>query len=309
MSTKTLTTSRDPKGRDFMAKVEAAYDKASLDGERAQQLNESAEFVSGLRRLIERCSATNRFAGEEAPSTYGYLSGYERPVAISDQIDIMRSHWPQLKPDLAARYYREAYPKLVVPNWVEGPFCLIRPGFFSNVYGEEVEEVLKALAKDRRGKFINYREGRLGQKYLRQSEQTLASLQAITEAQRGSDILIVPAQFGIRFRGKSVRRSRALFVTNEYGQGVKDGGTMLLTHPIRLQHRLLTLPINLQHRDDLWLDFPGDEYSDGGDGRFEHAPCFRFREGRLGFAAYWVTSADEHYGSVSGFVPQASIAA
>jgi hypothetical protein len=201
-----------------------------------------------------------------------------------------------LNPDLALRYLREMYPTLQVPGWVEGPFAIIRPGFFSDKYGEELAEVLKAIAKDRKGKFVNCREGQLGPEYLHQkSERTLISLRSLVEQQPGSDILISPAQFGIRHRGRSVRRVRVVFVVGEYGSGAKDVGTMILTNPIRLQHC-----------DDLWIDCAGDEFAPGADGRFARAPYFHFCDGRVKFYAHRVSSVHDDYGSVSAFLPAVS---
>ncbi len=238
-------------------------------------------------------SVSNQFTDEEVKSNYGYLSGYTKPVSVENQIDILRSHWPVLNPDGAIRYMREVYPSLQFPKWVEGPFALIRPGFFSEAYGEEFEEVLKALAKSCNGKFENYRAGRLGPKYLRQSMRTVTMTNRIIEQQPGSDIVVVSEQFGIRHRGKSVRRAREVFAGSEFGEGAKNIGTMILTNPIRLQHY-----------DDLWLDCPGDEYSPDADASFAYAPFFDFHVGRVKFDTHSVVYTSDPYGSVSSFLPQ-----
>lgn len=230
---------------------------------------------------------------EEVSSSFGYLSGYQKPIKITDQIDILRSHWPSLNPDPALRYYREVYPTFQFPNWVEGPFAIIRSGFFSNKYYEELGEVFGALIKSRDGKLYNYRAEQLGPEYLRQSQRTLEKLDVLMEQQPQSDILISSGQFGFHHRGCSIRRAREKFMENEYGIGAKDGGTMLLINPIRLQHY-----------DDLWIDFAGDEFAPLADGDFDRAPCFNFDDDELGFHADWLCYADDHYGSVSAFLPQ-----
>lgn len=292
---KTLITSRDPKGLHFIGLCEATYNKARLDERRAQRLNENGgEFQVGLKELIKRLSATSQFADEEEKSNYGYLSGYRKPVEISDQIDILRSHWPELDPDLALRYMHEVYPTLQLPGWVEGPFAIIRPGFFSDRYGEELVEVLKALVRARKGQFCNYHENHFGPEYLRQSERTLSKLRALVEQQSGSDILISPAQFGIRHRGRSVRRGREVFVVGEYGSGAKDVGTMLLTNPIRLQQS-----------EDLWIDCAGDEFVLDAD-EFNSAPYFCFNHGKVEFDADLVSNVSDCSGSISEFLPSAS---
>jgi hypothetical protein len=54
MST-TLITSRDPKCLQFMSIVEAAYNKAKLDGDAAQLLNERGdELKAGVSELITK---------------------------------------------------------------------------------------------------------------------------------------------------------------------------------------------------------------------------------------------------------------
>lgn len=55
--TKTLITSRDPKGQQATTVFEAAYNKAKLDGEGAQRLNESKTFAGALLDLITTHSA------------------------------------------------------------------------------------------------------------------------------------------------------------------------------------------------------------------------------------------------------------
>lgn len=58
MST-TSITSRDPKGLQAVRMFEAAYDKAKLDDQRAQWLNEHPEFASRLRLVIDELSEPN----------------------------------------------------------------------------------------------------------------------------------------------------------------------------------------------------------------------------------------------------------
>lgn len=287
-------TSRDPKGLEATRKFCSVYDKSGLDDKRAQTLNENDEFATGLSNLIARCSQSKFYEDEEVLSNYGYCSGYRNPVAVTDQIDILRKHWPTLNPDKAIAYARDVYPKLPFPAWIEGPFVLIRPGFFSDKYGEELEEVLKAIKKDRNGNFANYRKNQLGPDRLRQTTPTLGRMAEIVKQQPESDLLVVPAQFGVRHRGRSVRRARSVFTTLEFGIGAKDGGTMILTNPSRLQDH-----------NDLCLDMSGDAYNDpGSEICFDRDPCFGFDGGCVEFGAHWCGVAHRRCGSVSGCVPQ-----
>lgn len=299
MTTQSITSGQRKQYFRFVEDAaERALEEVSPDKDGIQRIIEHGDEFSSIIRnaatgALKDLSVSDKSKDEEVKSNYGYLSGYRKPVEVSDQIDILRSHWPTLNPDDAIRYMNEVYSSLQLPNWIEGPFALIRPGFFSDDYGEELEEVLKALAKDRKGKFRNYREGQLGSDHLQQNTRTLSMINRIVELQSGSDIIIVPEQFGIRYRGRSVRRVRKVLVASEFGEGAKNVGTMILTNPIRLQHY-----------DDLWIDCPGDEYAPDADGGFSHAPCFDFLDGWVEFVTVWVGIPDGDYGSVSGFLPQ-----
>src|ERR1700722_15446573 len=56
----TSVTSRDPKGLSFMQKCEAIYNKAGLDEDRAQQLNEDRDFAKELAALIDKRSQPDK---------------------------------------------------------------------------------------------------------------------------------------------------------------------------------------------------------------------------------------------------------
>ena len=288
-------TTRDRKGLKFLSIVGDAYNKARLSEEEAQRVNDTPGLAVLVAGFIAENRQSIRYAEEEVRSGYGYRSGYRKPVQISDQIDILRSHWPQLNPDGAIRYMKEVYLTLQLPDWVEGPFALIRPGFFSEKYGEELEEVFKALAKDLNGKFVNYHEGQLGSDHLRQSAKTISAMVLAMEQQPDSDILILGEQFGIRHRGRSVRRACEVIqgTPGEFGEGTKNVGTMLLTNPSRLQHL-----------DDLWIDCAGDEYAPDAVGGFGSAPYFVSSSGRVGFSTGGVSHVDGFYGAASGWSPQ-----
>ena len=108
-------------------------------------------------------------------------------------------------------------------------------------------------------------------------------------------LLIIAAQFGLRHRGRSVRRARVVMedTTSEVGLGAFAVGIMILTHPIRLQDY-----------NDLWIDCAGDEFSRDGDGDFSKTPYFEFDDVRVEFGTYDVSVVHDHYGSASWFLPQ-----
>jgi hypothetical protein len=286
--TKTLApsvTTRDPKGLKFVSIAESAYNKAGLLDEEAQRVNDApglADLVSGF---IAKHRSSNQFASEEVKSNYGYPKGYQQKD-VHGQANLLRELIP------GVGFHDEKLTELSLPNGAEGYFAIPRWQTIAPTYREAVEKVFALLAKQRKGKFQNYREGQLGEQYLRESEKTAAAFQKLSDEQKGYDILVVPAQFGVRHRGRSVRRAREVMNSLEFGLGAFAVGIMLLTHPER----------EVQW-EQLHIDCAGDEYSPDGDGQFVSAPLFYFDD-RLEFDRSWVVDPGGDCGSASGFVSQ-----
>lgn len=291
MST-TLITSRDPKGLQAVSIFEAAYNKAKLDDDSAQLLNERGdELKAGISELIARLSVTNQFADEEVESSYGYLSGYTKPKTIAQQVNILSGLFSGVSIGFADADIANGE----LPEGAEGWFAIPRWQSIAPTYGEAVQKVLDLLDKAYGGRFKNWRKGQLGPAKLRQSCKSAAMWEKIGQEQKGG-VLVVPAQFGIRHRGRSVRRAREVMRKAEFGLGAFAVGIMLLTHEDRLRHY-----------DDLSIDCAGDEFHDPrlSDAPFGLTPLFHFDGGGLEFDTYWSDSAEDNYGSASGWlVPQ-----
>lgn len=291
-------TTRDPKGLKFMSIVEDAYNKAKLSDSEAQRVNDTAGLADLVANFIAENRHTDEFRNEEVASKYGYLSGYEKPVGLTEQCNLLRTIFPGVgypNQDLLSRIEKDevqlpegAEGWFAIPNWMKNP------GIFGENYCQAVQTVLDAIKNDRKGKFYNCREGQIIEKHLRQSARSERFWKELAEAQGNPDILLVPAQFGFLHRGRSVRRARVVIegTSGEFALGAFAVGIMILTNPIRLQNY-----------DDLWIDCAGDEFSEG-DGAFDGAPCFGFGGGKVGFGANYVGIANVHYGSASGFLPQ-----
>ena len=267
-----------------LGKTEAEQDGWQRVLEHGDELRDAiAEVVVAKTKEL---SISNQFADEEAESNLGYLSGY-KPKSIAEQLIVLR----QLFPDISS--VGEKLTGQSLPSNAEGYFVIPRREKIASTYGEAVQKVLDIIKQTRSGKFYNYRENCLGPQYLHQSAKTAKALQTLGDQQKDYDILVVPAQFGLRHRGRSVRRAREVMSVSEFGLNAFSIGIILLTHPERLQHY-----------DDLWIDCAGDEYSDDGGGRFEGAPYFGFSDGGVKFGACSVGDADGLCGSASAFLPQ-----
>jgi hypothetical protein len=271
--------------------IEQLVEKLGLSSPETQRVIEHGdELAEDVRTTviasIKRLSVSDNFKNEEVASKYGYLSGY-KPKGITTQTNRLRELFPGI--GFADEKLAESP---LAPN-AEGWFAIPRWDKIAPTYGEAVQKVFDLLKKTRNGRFTNYREGQLGSNQLQLSTKTASAFEKLGETQKDYDILVVSAQFGIRHRGRSVRRARETFIGNEFGLGAFAIGIMLLTHPERLLNY-----------DDLWIDCAGDEFAPGADGSFSECPFFSFSFGRLKFGTFGVSSARVCFGSASAFLPQ-----
>ncbi len=140
-------------------------------------------------------SASPFFANEEVKSNYGYPQGYAVKL-ICEQLVVLAKHFPGLDAGSALACSKES---LIRPQGAEGWFAIPKFEKVGKSYNKAVEKALDLIAKTRT--FHNYRKGNLGEKYLRLSERTTFALQMLGEKQKG-DFLLIPAQFGLAWRGR-----------------------------------------------------------------------------------------------------------
>ncbi|MBU1557764.1 hypothetical protein KKC45_02275 [Patescibacteria group bacterium] len=281
--------------------VEKILDKLGLDKAGAQRVIEHGdEFARVIREAsmtsLKDLSVTDKYKDEEVNSSYTYTKEYKGPKPINDQIEAIaeifgldQSH---------ALEFAKNLPELPVgaEGWFAIPSNIGLQKLFPQItdpaerYCSGVQLVHTKIASSR--SFYNHREGQITPAQLRVHTRTAQALDLIAENQPG-DILIVAGQLGMRHRGRSVRRAREVFVSNEFGLGSLAVGSIVLTHPERLVRW-----------EELEMDCSGDEFSSGADGSFSRAPVFFFNVGGVGFGAYGVVLAYDDDGSASGFVPQ-----
>jgi len=249
---------------------------------------DSIEKLLSFKNGVDKAETVSigKYADEEVASTYSYVSGYSKSKIVTDQVKQLRELFPDIEipdPD------ESLAPQVGSPS--EGTFVILPWELVAPTYGEAVGKAFALLEKAYGGKFINYYKGQLKPNYLRESDRKKECLNKLREQQRGNVVLLIPAQFGILHRGRSVRRARIMMAKNEFGFGAWEIVLMLLTHLDRLKNY-----------NDLWIDGAGDEFSPGGDGVFSDSVCFNFRDDRLRFVDRYLDLAFDGYGSVSGFL-------
>lgn len=287
-----ITTVTDGQKKQVKRFAEDAVDRAITEGllnkDGIQKLIKNGdEFQTHIITGIKELSVPDQYVSEEVLSNCTYPKEYKGPKPIEDQIKVIAKMF-DLEP-ISALKYAKNLPAL--PEGAEGWFAIPEWQTLALTYGKAVEKVLAMIASKR--KFYNYHDDQLGAEYLRQHAKTAKMFQKLEGEQKDNNILVAAAQFGLRHKGRSVRRAHEVFQANEFGLDTFAVGIMLLTHPER----------EVQWKQ-LHIDCAGDEFAPEADGDFSRAPIFYFNEDKVQFFAFRFDDAGKRYGSASAFIPQ-----
>mgnify|MGYP000100213209 CR=1 FL=1 len=247
-------------------------------------LKKKEEFEDYIINGIIKFSNHDEFENEEVESNFSYPEEY-RIKEVDEQVEILKRLLPQLSD---ATYDRDII-KQPLPEGSEGWFAIPRSKLLSSTYSNAVDLVLSIISLERG--LINYCLGKFKIDFLRRNERTMKMLKKISDKQKQHRILIIPCQFGINHRGRSVRRVREILKPNEFGLGVFEVACLLLTHPEREIKQ-----------EQLHLYCPGDDFAIMED-IFCHALSFNFLNnyGFLNLNYCWYCYFYEDYGSATGF--------
>jgi len=246
-----------------------------------------AELTSAAQKIIERLTKSDRYQEEDTISRREYPPSY-RVRPIEAQTTALREAFPELGGCI------ERLARNPLPEEAEGWFAIPRWQALAPTYNEAVDRMAAVLDAKRR--FSNRIVGNLGPKFLRQNGRTKLAEELVANQQPGSDILLLPAQFGLRHRGCSARRARVVMAGNEYGLGAFALGCMLITHPERLSII-----------DTLMIDCSGDEYSLHADTIYDRVPLFDFDLGGLELSIFYEDRAVELWGTPTAFTLKISL--
>jgi len=269
------------------AKTKKALVEPGLDNSGPQRVIKYGDkFANAVREAKDPpITITDNYKDEEVKSTYVYPEGH-KVKGITEQTYILRQFFP------GVGFANEKLAEAELPKLAEGRFAIPKWQTIAPTYNDAFLKVLEALEKSRKDGLYNYQDGILGSEYLRQLPRSVGFLERLSVEQPDHDILVVPAQFGLRHRGRSPRRARVVFQPNEFFLGAFAVGIMILTHPERFTKD-----------EDLCVDCSGDEYSPGANDDFSCVPCFGWG-GELVFGVDWTHRADDDIGTVSAFVSQ-----
>lgn len=232
-----------------------------------------------------------QYANEVVPSNYTYPEGYKiKP--IDKQKKLLGEIFPEgsFAGDAIHKALKKKTKGVLGVEGCEGLFAIPRWQLLGGTYNDALDVVLSKLKETR--PLYNWQEGQTDSEYLRESEQKKEMMNKLYK-QQNADILIVPAQLGMKHRGESVRRARETFLPTEFGLGAYEVGIILLTHPLRMQKW-----------QELDIDCAGDEYTPDAVGDFSRSLGFYFFGGGAGFGNGDVDNACGGFGSASGFLTQ-----
>ncbi len=228
-------------------------------------------------------------ATEAETPQHGYRSGYAKSKSISEQVKILR----RIFPDIGFADERLAEKQL--PNHAEGWFAIPRWQLIAPSYGEAVRKVFDKLKEERKGRFHDFFlapdtscEGNL-----LETDKKRDIFQKLGEEQDTQGILVVAAQFGLRYRGIPSLGVRTGTDLHEFCLGAFEVGVMLLTHPDRLMCF-----------DDLHIHCAGDNYDLDLDGDPEDVLSLGFDVEGLEVEHCWIGLKDGSAGAATGFLPQ-----
>ena len=210
------------------------------------------------------------------PTKLGYPSGH-KPRSVKDQLYILKLLFPEILGYGDDTYNAECLADRPPPDGAEAWFAVPNWRFIAPTYQQALVEMLKILARGRHFEpmdIVWYQDLKphMLRTYDRCAElfKLLRDRQAVPE-----NVLIVPAQLGLRYRGLSIMEARKIFRDDEFGLDPFTIASILLTHPERLDEE--------DRHGHLWIKCGGSELSVD-----EDPPDFAFGVG-FGFE-----NADEH---------------
>lgn len=226
-----------------------------------------------------RFSAENKAVGNHVQA---YPPLYQ-PKDVRQQNYILQQSFPFIG---CANVY---ITKRKLPANAEGWFAIPKWENIAPTYGEAVEKMIAAIKLKR--KIENCCGHMLESEYLRQNPRTTEMFKQISQEQKDYNVLVVPAQFGLYHKGRSIQEARQAFAPNEFGLGAFAVASMLLTHPERETRW-----------EQIHIDCAGDEFTTNLGSDYLLAPSFFHSQNSLKLYSTWIVRSDTNYGSASAFL-------
>lgn len=189
------------------------------------------------------------------PTRNSYPSLYMGSKPVLEQIEMLLRLFPQIDPTETFRFAEEQLPSIALPEGAEGWFAVPRWQKVAENYGSAAE-IVRTMWREThfwQEYWVSYSSGnkhgrecitsgwrrpsaeQIKPDRIRQHPASALILNEIGRTQRG-EILLIPAQHGLRHRSRDVFEARQHFAPNEFGLGIFAGLCMALTHPERYSY-------------------------------------------------------------------------
>ena len=274
-------------GQTFLSEILRTYENAHLSEEEKGRISDSTGLAALIAEFIKKNRCPNRYAREKVGSAYVYPDGY-RMKTFLEQEAILRRLFPALgtKEDDLEKLARRPLPAraewTAIPRWEK----------IGATYCGAIRKIFSLIASERR--FSNTCKDALNDRSLLQTGKAMDAWKRLGEEQSG-DILIVATQFGMRYRGCSVRCATDSMASYEFGLGTFAVSCMLLTHPKR---EVKWQQLHPECGGDYFIPITGEQ--------LVRTPVFSFRSGELKLDSVQIDNPGEGFGCASGFLPQAA---
>ena len=231
---------------------------------------------------------------------YGYPESYKKPTVVAEQVHQLAVQF-NLEAGPAYNFIEKVLPKLVLPDGAEGWFA--RPKIdavakqqFPKVTDKEAQYCLSlnliiSMIGTMQPMFEKLHKDHLNKKHLRRAKKTIDAFATIYSQQQG-DIMIIPAQFGMRYHNTNKYEVMKTMPDNEFFLDAFTVGCMIMTN----EHRFMS-------PDDLGVDCPGDEFDTQGFSDFKYISSYGFFLSAVAFNTCRATTRSPQYGIATGFFP------
>jgi len=291
------TAVTDGQKKELRRHIEEAIEKSGLDKDGIQRvLARGGEFQSANVELLCKLGRPeeNPFKDEKVSQSYYY---YPQGWAVPSIVEL-KERTAKLFEGIDLSHVDELAGSITVPANADGIALIPKIAYLGKLWGIEdpygsgycqvVVKVVELLGNSRA--FYNYREGELGENYIRLHEQVKHLLKQ-KEDETPGDVLVLPFNFGNLYAGYSARNARwESLHSAQLPLGSAQVGCLLLVMPERLVAY-----------ENLFIDCPGDEYNWGAGGGWSHYPYFYFRDDQLEFYADYSDGASGGCGSAVAF--------
>ena len=229
-----------------------------------------------------------------------YPQGYKGPKTIAEQARLIGT---LLELEYATTLsFAEGQPQ--APEGAEGWFVVPKISAVAKKHFPSItdpaqqycEAILLAVKKLKTMKYFermyNWHDRDLSAETFRQKERTLQMMARIEAAQSEGDLFFVPAQLGLKHRGKSVEKAEKDFSEAEFGLGAFACLCIAMAHEQRFASVF-----------ELGMNCAGDEFfTPDRHGIFPKVPNLAFYENKTFLGANIPFWPSEYLGSATGFM-------